>query len=938
MNNHLYTFQAIPRGDVEINPGRSYFSVIVPEESVNLCFDPELLGFGSGATTGYDSLGFAMITAQSTYQRRGVFCAHVTNITERYDGIRYLLPLAPAIRTPYTFSVDHLGIGDYLVRVRDTSTTKIVASFQFEGQTFWTRQSVTCITQTAGQLALEVVVFPDNYALLSYAPGFYVDGFQFEQKPYATTFISGDVTGFPNERPRGYGWLGTPHNSASYRFVSTRSGGKVVPFDQMGLRVLEFTGLGMPDPEHGLVDYALLHGAEYGCTRLPSREFSIIGQLSGAQPKDWLCDRQKMVSAFNPLKGLVRLQFQLFDCQTPLSEVFDIDALYQSGMDLRFSSHFGERISASFVMPKPLIQSGGIQSSEVSIFDPPLELPGVVARGANGHWQFILGSDVNHPIRDMVIGPDGLLYVLFSVDIPFQTSLQRFDGINWVEIAVIDGDAVRMAAAPNNRLYIVGEFTGIVGLGIVLDSIVSYNIRSGTFEDMNSTTVTGVNVPTLRCISYHKAGFLLVGGSFSSIDNTNSAPVSCSNVAIYDIQTSTWSDMGGGLTGSSVEALAVADNGLIFAGGRFTDGAMENLARYDPDTGLWTETDSPNWDGDPLEATVYALAFAPNGRLYVGGRFNDSALHNYTANGFPSGTPHPICNIAYYDATGKTPTGRAGLWPVGTGTDEDYTLGVPRESAIYDIAVNCDGEVFVAGEFRYVYGPFSERGVPGSPRLTYFSPGLASFSPDLRWRAPEVLMDPENDTYVIVKAVEFGVNCQNQGNVAIFGSGVAGTSGLIGVPPGYSGSLFVGWADVPGIAPDVLLPATTVINVGCSVDVRPVIRVVGPGSLHAITNYSTGERITFRPLIIQSEETITIDLESPTPRIYSNVQGNVANYLVDTTQLSIFRLQPGNNYIQLLYNTLSGGVPHPDAKVLMSWRNLYLSIDAACAVECARGL
>lgn len=936
MNKHIFAIPSQPRSDYILNPEKSFFSLIQAEESVNLVFDPEILAYASGVDSGYEAVGAATLTPQSAVQRRGVYSLQVTNIGAAGHGIRYDAPLAPTAGQAYTFSVDHKGTGRYVCNIIDRIALITLATVEFEGQTFWTRQSVTAVALSTNLLGLEVFASANGFNVPEFIGGFYVDGFQLEPKAYDTTFISGDTPGFPYELPNPYGWLGTPHNSASFRLGSTRSGGRVVPFDKAGLQVLEFSGLGMPDPEHSLTDFSMQNGALYDCTRIPPREFSIVGQFCGAEPKDWLCNRLKVVNAINPMKGLSRLQFQLLDGDTPLSEVFDLDALYQSGMDLNFNSHFGERASISFTMPDPLLHSNGYTGAELQLVAETPEDSGILVRGLAGNWDILTGIAAT-TWTDVIIGPDGLLYGLRSLGTiaPETYVLSRWDGANWFNIpGDIEGRAMRMAAAPNNKIYIVGSITEIIGEALAVDSIVAFNVLTDTWENLQTTTVTGIQ-PKLQSVAYHKAGYILVGGVFTAIDNTNGAPVTGSpNIAAYHLATGTWVAAGDGVNGA-VHSIAVSNEGVIFIGGRFGSGpgTPTNLAKSLSPINDFTLVDTPTWAGDQTDAAVYALAFGPNSRLYIGGRFNDSVNTDYTTL-LPPGDHSPLTNIAYLDATSAASnSATAVLRPVGRGTEDQYTLGVDTHfSAIRDIAVSCDGEVFVVGDFRQVFN-----GPTYIPEMVIDSPYLARFGPDLQWRAPEVILDPTGSTFIGedfigLNAVEFGQNCQRQGSLATLGFGVAGTGSLIDVPPGYSGTLFVGYSDNPAVEPNPLLPGQTTINIGCAIDVRPVIRIIGPGSLHMISNYSTGSELGFRPLTVQAGEIVTIDLESPLVRIYSSVQANVANYLSDTIQLSLFRLQSGINHIQVVMQGTT-----EDSRILMTWRNRYVSIDAACVSECASG-
>ena len=104
-------------------------------------------------------------------------------------------------------------------------------------------------------------------------------------------------------------------------------------------------------------------------------------------------------------------------------------------------------------------------------------------------------------------------------------------------------------------------------------------------------------------------GFTTVGG------------VAANSIARYNGRT--WSALGSGVSGGdfpSVYSIAIANNGEVYAGGSFTTAGgvpATNIARWNGST--WSALGSGVGGGD--YAGVSAIAIANNGDVYAGGSF-----------------------------------------------------------------------------------------------------------------------------------------------------------------------------------------------------------------------------------------------------------------------------------------------------------------------------
>ncbi|MCX6048508.1 MAG: hypothetical protein NT075_25675 [Chloroflexi bacterium] len=190
---------------------------------------------------------------------------------------------------------------------------------------------------------------------------------------------------------------------------------------------------------------------------------------------------------------------------------------------------------------------------------------------------------------------------------------------------------------------------------------------------------------------------IYVGGYFT---NLGGQPIT--NVAVWD--GARWSALGDGLGTSSDEVFAVAIHGdEVYFGGSFSKAgkiSASHMARWNIKTQKWSALGS----GIPSGGEVYALAFDPDGMLYVGGTFD--AAGNVAAN-----------NIARWDPT-------ANKWnKLGAGIDFGY-------STVYALAADNTG-VFIGGDFANITVGDAEQPVNGlvywnreKDEVSFFGQGL----------------------------------------------------------------------------------------------------------------------------------------------------------------------------------------------------------------------
>jgi uncharacterized membrane protein len=175
-----------------------------------------------------------------------------------------------------------------------------------------------------------------------------------------------------------------------------------------------------------------------------------------------------------------------------------------------------------------------------------------------------------------------------------------------------------LALGPNGSLYAGGAFT--TAGGVETNSIARWD---GTqWHPLGSGMGGSVfDIPAVSALAFGSDGSLYAGGYF-----TTAGGVVTNGIGRWDgFQ---WHPLGSGMGGgdgqdfTSVLALAVLQDGLLYAGGYFTTAGGISASRIASwDGSQWSSLGSgvelfPQW-----RPYVYALALGPDRSLFAGGRF-----------------------------------------------------------------------------------------------------------------------------------------------------------------------------------------------------------------------------------------------------------------------------------------------------------------------------
>ncbi|WP_310397721.1 hypothetical protein [Hymenobacter sp.] len=220
---------------------------------------------------------------------------------------------------------------------------------------------------------------------------------------------------------------------------------------------------------------------------------------------------------------------------------------------------------------------------------------------------------------------------------------------------------------------------------------------------------------------------IYVGGNFTSVDR-----IMASYVARWD--GSAWSSLGTGTANgvnAAVNVLAVASNGDLYAGGNFTQAgglAASRVARWNGTAWSSLGTGSANGMSGGINTSVNALAVASNGDLYAGGSFaqaggiaaNNVARWNGTAwsslgtgpaNGV-SGVVNALVSTSsgdlyvggYFIRAGGTAVNRLARWNGTAWSDMNTGVASGSNEYVSALAVGANGEVYVGGRFTQFGG------------------------------------------------------------------------------------------------------------------------------------------------------------------------------------------------------------------------------------------
>lgn len=596
-----------------LNQKRGAFAIVIPEATINLVTNPSFeLNTTGWATTG-TNVSINRTNGVGLFGSYGLIVIY-SGISGANSGARYTFGASIALSGIYTASCYIMAPFSTVLELRVNGVT--VATERGRGPDLWVRMVGRPLEiSSAGSATIDIVRPATSSANASVR----IDGVQFEQKAYATTYCDGDQLGFVS-RELAYLWTAQAHGSTSQRLATTRAGGRIMNLQELGYLALSILGLSM-SPFNVIASPTAQGGALYQNTIPQTRSFSLVGVLS-ARSEQSLDQQRSLLTQYVSPKILqrpqpLRLIYENYaqDGKTPISTECDIMCHYSGGLEGQRSSLFQERSSPEFQMFVPYVSRTGVDSAVLAVQEEVLSAAYVIARDRDGNYATI-GTGLSGPaILAAVQGDDGYRYAAGT----FFTAggVANTEGIARWNLATLaweaagtgsNGNVFALAKHPDGSIYAGGDFAAMSGVANTR-FLAKYNTATNTWSSIGTTT----GGSGIEAIIIAPNNMLYVAGSFTTIGG-----VAAANIASYD--GSVWAALGTG-TNAAVYALAIsADGSSVYAGGNFTSAggvaSTGGIARWAVSGATWNALSSG------INGDVYVMRFGPNQALYVAGNFS----------------------------------------------------------------------------------------------------------------------------------------------------------------------------------------------------------------------------------------------------------------------------------------------------------------------------
>lgn len=888
-----------------LNENSSMFSFILPEYGENLYYHGEGWQFIGDSSEYLYSNSDTLFHPQHGYVDTN---SGEIMYNEIYEG------LEPD--TAYTFSfwckrapgslpsTIEFYIGDTVTQIPASFTPRFSYK-EVSVNDYWCAYALTFYTQNAlpNKTYHFVVEFPDGGE-------FFFDGFQLEQKPYRSTYISGDLSYLKNQD--NYYWTGVPHNSISVREASVNSG-RIVSFNNIGFNLIEAEGFGLPDFEHSLVELPVNPTQLYQGSIPQQRDISLNFNIYSKDLPNLLEARKKLIQQLK--SGMLHLQVQLFNCHEPISTVFETTLLYDGGAELNLESFYGEQLSLDFTTYDPYLYKIGIGAELLS---PVVTGIADFAVKRNGVWGSI-STPKNGQWSKLIVGSNSTLYALYRNPEFEAAFLYKYDIKNDVWTPLLYSGDLSQAFFDmiliGDELYVCGQFGKVLAPGQVVSlvgpraNLFKYNINTQQlthiFYGSNSHGGIGGPDPYIYKLTLLDNNKLLVVGDFGSMYGPKGT-IGATCAAMVDINTlDMYAVFPSGTTfsaGSRIYAAMNTGQNSILLGGQFTINGHNNLI-------LLNNINNPNiltrnvFAAGAPNGPIFSMAKAPNGDIYVGGTFSNANTGQLAA----------TQNVGNYNS-GATPVSIGkmvnnfnnihGLENGSILNFDGNNVGTP-----FELSIDNNNILHVVGYFNY-YGRLEMNGFNGTDSTLLsaiyssnaFARNASSYARynilNKQWEPPTILYNSDGQIFdVLVSSTElyrlYGIDTIIPRN----GSYKANNEVVLTIPNDASPSY-------------------------------PNISIISPQPVYirGLENTTYNTRLYFNR-VLNINEQFTIELRDLLPIIKSSIYGVLNGQLLFGSNPKTFIMYSGHNQLKLDI-ALESIINNESPILIVIYDKKYLSIDS----------
>lgn len=719
----------------ELNPKKGYFSIIVPEESVNLCDNPSL----ELDDTNWDGFPLPPASQPTTgrttnEQRRGAWSFYCTPLAANTQAAAGYLGYVCASNNLHTFSFDfkgHVGMKYYCYAGAYAQFP--VASFgpivYFIGTGKWQRIS-NHFANASGNTMVMMVGEQRHFAGFE-GKTFYVDGMQIEENDHATTYFDGDSNGFLLGEDH-YIWYGTPHASESWRSGQARNGGEIVSLKNIGFDVLSYYGLGKIPEKNTIVDLALAGGAEYQRSIYDVREYNIVGSISDVSLRNLMGKR-------NSIQDLINLRYvgsnqpmtvvyEYFDdCGDRASDTLFLPSVYTGGLEDTVDNLYQERLALNFVMPQPELLVDG-DSGTVGDFWSTDAFYYISRRekdsGVGGPWKHI-ETGLNSYVRTLAESQDGRIYVggAFTQIRPATNAyrvayIDEDDTFNVMGASSgLNGEVNIIVIGGDNTVYIGGQFDDVQGgPGGTYDHVIEYDPVLDTYS------AVGVGLPSaLANGGVYDMAIDPITGYLWAVHTVDSGGNLQGAVSYFD--KSAWNLSENWGTGRYAYGIAITEEGTVYAVGEDANAGNVGRVRKLEVGGAWTAVA----DTTIFDSQVFDVTIGDDGIIYMCGTFTDVVLgyngqSTVSLGGGLSGGVPGASGLYYYNGslyvTGGPIYEAGGV--LGTVTQSSTYHYISGKIAHYDSFSVWNGSSWVQKDFSLNFTSTIPPASPKIPTAPYF--------------------------------------------------------------------------------------------------------------------------------------------------------------------------------------------------------------------------